>query len=177
MTIERLKSILPAPLSTDVLEYSKWATVEAKLGTHLPEEYKEFVTLYGTGSIDDFLWVLNPFSTNENLNLIKQSQIIGKAYIDLRNAFPKEYKHNIFPEENGLLVWAVTDNGDDIFWDTCGCPNSWKIVVYETRSSCYHEYQTTVTKFLHGILSRELYCDAFPGDFPSNNPVFVPIEQ
>lgn len=42
------------------------------LGMILPLDYKKFINKYGTGSINDFIWILNPFSENENLNLIKK---------------------------------------------------------------------------------------------------------
>jgi hypothetical protein len=33
---------------------SSWQPVEARLGLELPEDYKEFITRYGTGAVDNF---------------------------------------------------------------------------------------------------------------------------
>ena len=50
-----------------------WQSVEATMRIELPSDYKEFIAYYGTGAVDNFLVVLNPFSCNDNLNLIKRS--------------------------------------------------------------------------------------------------------
>lgn len=38
-----------------------WSKIETKLGTSLPEDYKNFIKTYGTGGIDNFIWILTPF--------------------------------------------------------------------------------------------------------------------
>lgn len=43
------------------------------------------------GSINDFLWVLNPFAENSNLNLIKRGKEIRQAYSTSKNAFPDDF--------------------------------------------------------------------------------------
>lgn len=42
-------------------------SVEAQLGLALPRDYKRLICAYGTGSWKEFLWILNPFSSNPNL--------------------------------------------------------------------------------------------------------------
>lgn len=59
--------------------------MEKNLGMILPLDYKKFINKYGTGSINDFIWILNPFSENENLNLIKKGHVIREAYAYSKN--------------------------------------------------------------------------------------------
>lgn len=33
-----------------------------------------------------------------------------------------------------------------------------------------------MTEFLYKIVTKEIVCDAFPEDFPSNNPKFISVD-
>lgn len=60
---------LPAkPFNTEGVH--GWKEIEDTIGTKFPSDYKQFISLYGTGGIDDFLWILTPFVNDENVNLI-----------------------------------------------------------------------------------------------------------
>ena len=64
MTIEKITELLAVPKTTSGNDNSDWDALPAGLGKRLPNVYKEFVSIYGTGSIGGFLWVLNPFYPN-----------------------------------------------------------------------------------------------------------------
>lgn len=49
--------------------------MEARLGMVLPDDYKDFLREYGSGRVGQFLWIFNPFSKNENLNLERQVRL------------------------------------------------------------------------------------------------------
>lgn len=57
----------------------------------------KFIDTYGTGGIDNFLWVLSPFVENENVNLIQKGKVIRDAYQVSKNSFPEYFTHNIYP--------------------------------------------------------------------------------
>jgi len=62
MALTSLRKVLPPPATpTETTGAGSWPPVEASLGIHLPGDYKEFIDVYGTGVIGDFLWVFNPF--------------------------------------------------------------------------------------------------------------------
>ncbi|HEU4962862.1 MAG TPA: SMI1/KNR4 family protein [Bacilli bacterium] len=150
--------------------------MEELLGTSLPPDYKEFIDMYGTGSINEFLWVLNPFEKNEYLNLVLQNKVALDAYSVSKSQFPEDFPHNVFPESNGLLLWGGTDNGDELFWLTKGAPDVWSLVIYETRSCEYSEYDCTMSQFLYDILSGTLTCEILPDDFSDIDPTFTSIK-
>ena len=64
------KVMAPPARPVETTNGGGWQFIQVKLGITLPEDYKEFVSTFGTGAVDSFLWVLNPFSKNDNLNLI-----------------------------------------------------------------------------------------------------------
>lgn len=174
MSIKDLKKILIPPPSSDQTA-NHWSLIETQLSIKLPCAYKIFIDTYGTECIDDFLWVLNPFARNKNLSFDRIRKTLD-AFNYLKTNIPEEYNFNLYPENPGLFPWASTDNGDDIFWFTEGDPDTWPIIVYETRSPEYIEYKKSVTDFIYEILSKQLICPFFPDDFPSNAPVFRSVD-
>ena len=61
-----LSTVSPPPEPVD--NRGDWGQVVAQLGLALPVDYMQFVDAFGSGSLNDFIHVLNPFSTNKNLN-------------------------------------------------------------------------------------------------------------
>lgn len=132
----------------------EWKQVENVLGV-LPDEYKEFISIYGTGGIDNFIWILTPFVQDENFNLVERGKVIREAYLESKQNFPQDFKHDVYPTVGGLLPWAVTDNGDEIYWRTGNNLNEWSIVIYGSRSFEYVEYNKSVIEFLYEILTKD----------------------
>ena len=151
-----------------------WLTVEARLGIELPEDYKEFITHYGTGAVDGFLWVLNPFSANKYLNFFDAGKAQLRALHELQHEiipYPK------FPDADGILPWSVTDNGDVLYWLCKGPSANRLIVVNESRGPRWREFRLSTSEFLARIVTGKLVVDVFPEDFPSASPTFVPVDS
>ncbi|MBN8781338.1 SMI1/KNR4 family protein [Thiobacillus sp.] len=174
MSIEKLEKILEPPIApVDSPVADGWSDAERKLGK-LPDDYKRFIELYGTGSIDGFVWIFNPFTSNKNLNLLDQIQIKISALSDLSETFGEALPFPLFPKPNGLLPFGVTDNGDVLFWQVANNPDDWKVIINAAREPKWKKYDVDMTDLLAGLLSRQIICEVFPGDFPSNRPVFYP---
>src|SRR5689334_2590115 len=58
--LEELIALLPPPASP-VGAHGDWAAVEANLGLRLAEDYKQFISRYGAGTISGMIVVGNPF--------------------------------------------------------------------------------------------------------------------
>ena len=164
-----------APPVEPICSKGAFIDTEQQIGTSLPSDYKEFISHYGLGSIDDFIWILNPFTENKNLNFLIKKEEILNSYKLLKKEFPNDYIHEIYPNDNGLLPFGLTDNGDELFWLVRGEPDNWKVVVYRTRSEEYIKYDFTLIEFIHKIITREINCGIFPDDFPNQNPFFSVI--
>lgn len=167
-----LTSILRPPFTSSGIMESDWLPVEAHLGLSLPDDYKTFIDHYGTGAIDSFLYILNPFSSNPRLNLLDEGRIKLDAIRQLRH---EVIPYLIHPDAGGLLPWGVTDNGDVLYWLCAGSPSHWSIVVNESRGPRWREYKLSTTGFLAGLVAREIIVDIFPDDFPSDPPSFTPV--
>lgn len=84
---------------------------------YFPEDYKRFIDFHGEGGINEFLWILSPFSENENLNSIEKFNVMKDAYISMQSEFPEQFSFDFYNGKTGLFPWGITDNGDELFWN------------------------------------------------------------
>ncbi len=71
---------------------------------------------------------------------MERGRVMLDSYKHLKNKYPDYYKHEVYPDSNGILPLGYTDNGDEIFWKTAEETANWTVVVYESRSDDYIEY-------------------------------------
>lgn len=172
MSIKRLESVVAPPQApVELPEARIWDAVEVNL-TKLPADYKEFTQRYGTGCIDSFIWIFNPASENPNLNLGRQAWQQASILKEI-NECGAEPLIPSFPSPHGMLAFGITDNGDVLYWETNGDPDSWTVAVLGARSSPILKFEFNLTSFLAGICEGVITCELFPEGFPSPAPIFA----
>ena len=64
-----------------------------------------------------------------------------------------------------MTVWASTDNGDQCLWlpPTSKAPE--RVIIVDSKCTEWATYKTSVTEFLHGVLTDTISCPIFPDDF------------
>jgi SUKH superfamily protein len=173
--MQTLHSILPRPASpVEIPSEADWKDVAQTIGA-VPEDYREFLRAYGTGSIDRFVWIFNPASRNPNLNLFHQVPRQVAAFRELVATGCEAKVYPIFPEPAGLLPFGITDNGDVLLWHRNGMPKDWSVVLSASRSPTYEEFDSSMTGFLTAVLKNEINSRVLPAGFPSSSPVFSPL--
>jgi hypothetical protein len=174
----QLRDAVPPPSRpVEVGSMELFATVEARLGLALPDDYKHLVCAYGTGSWKGFLWVLNPFSSNRYLNLFEQAKCQLEAERAIRTDWPRDVPFALYPEPGGLLPWAMTDNGDRLYWLTAADPVHWPTVVYESRGPEHELHRLGCCEFLLQWTAGRLPVAVFPDDFEYGfTGAFEPLE-
>ena len=88
--------------------------------------------------------------------------------------FPDEFPFPVFPAAGGLFPWATTDNGDTLYWLTVGDPDTWQVVVWESRGPEHVVYPFGAAEFLQRWLSGTLECSVFPKRHKYFDPGFTP---
>jgi hypothetical protein len=172
MSLESLLAFLDPPTSPwEVPTKADWRAAEGDLG-RLPRDYKAFLDLFGTGAIDNFLWVLNPASRNPYLNLNAEMRRMLGALSELRSS-GEPCPYPLHPEPNGLMAFAKTENGDGLYWLTVGAPECWPVIVNAARDPTYERFDCDMTGFLEDILARRIRCTVFPEAFPTEPPAFT----
>lgn len=174
MSIDLLKTLLKFEKDELKLSDEKWSSVQNELNILFPEDYKEIISLLGSGAVNDFLWIFSPFSSNANLNLINKFYEIRDSYEYMKKNFPEKFSLEYYNGERGIFPWGITDNGDELYWNFKD--DSAEILVYASRYSSMMKYKMNLLDFLIGVLSKKIYCDIFPKDFVLDENYYVAID-
>ena len=163
--VELLGNVITAPEKTfDTGSSEEWNKFEKEIGIIFPDDYKKIIRKYGTGGLENFIWFLTPFDSDNNVNYVKRMRWMLDAYNVSKSKFPDDFKYNTYPEKDGLLPWGYTDNGDELYWKTSSSPENWEIVIYESASSENHNYKMSLAEFLYKLITKQLICDILPDD-------------
>ncbi|WP_199571760.1 hypothetical protein [Streptomyces murinus] len=115
--VEELSPVLPAPAEGgDAVD---WDVLRAETGWRLPADFRDFVAVYGLGTISDSIGISTP-------------PFDGYPYGD-HLLFRTEW-----PPADGTLAWATNEAADDFLWRCAGEPDQWK-VTFRPRD-CHREY-------------------------------------
>ena len=163
--LERLRRLLPPP--ADPVEPGRpdgWPAVEAALGTGLPSDFKAFIERYGSGVVDDFLYLFNPFTQGPDGNLLVEKDRVLTGYRQTRARFPDRLALPPFPDEGGVLPLGRTDNGDELYWVTDSQPDDWPVALLEARAARQELHPMPVTGFLAALAANQLASRILPED-------------
>lgn len=158
--LEKLEKIL----SIEKKEHQyDWEKVEDSYEIKFPNDYKSFIEYYGEGGINEFLWILSPFSEYENLNTIFKFNEMREAYEIMKIDFPKMCEFEFWRNGKGIFPWGITDNGDELFWNYKD--DSVEIVIFSSRYSEKQIFSCSMSEFLVDLLEKKKACSIFPNDF------------
>ncbi|MFD7258408.1 SMI1/KNR4 family protein [Streptomyces sp. NPDC059874] len=138
---------------SDAPRVHDWAQIEQALGTVLPGDYKQLVDLYGGGLFDDAIWVLEPDSPNKYYDLVTENRDRAEAQQRLwLGGEPKPTQLEV--EGSRTLAWAVTENGDCLYWLARPGqePDEWPVLVKEGRGREWELHPQSCSEFLESIL-------------------------
>lgn len=171
---ERLRRLLPPPAHVTPPSQETWSRVEDALCTRLPTDFIDLVSVYGPGSFDRFLWVLQPVNDPPALSLVGQAVDQLEVLREIER-YGEEVPYAVSEEGSELLPWALTDNGDVCFWvrRPDASPDEWTIAVHDSRGPDWEAYAGSCTEFLVAIFEGTSVLDIFPRDFPSASPAFT----
>lgn len=146
-SLTKLMTIIPPPKRPKgVGSPQQWLRTTKSLGTELPEDYRQFVEVYGTGLFAGFYIVLTPGAKDPYGNLVEYLGLLGPHFEHHdRLPFP------IHPARPGLLVWGGDENGNYYYWLTKGAPDQWKVVTEEVRGTGFAKHNCSMVGYLLGV--------------------------
>lgn len=135
-----------------------WSAVETKLGSGLPSDYKEYVTRFGPGFLEDgYIRIAIP-EIPDNWRPVNYEFFdhirLGSARL---RASRERVAYPIWPEPGGLLSWGATWNADMFYWDTsAGHPDRWTIVACTRGRYEWFSFAGSMSQFLVALLTRRI---------------------
>jgi SMI1-KNR4 cell-wall len=169
MTIENLIRAMPPPLIPFGTFRGPWRPVEEELGTFLPQDYKDYVRIYGRGYLFQYLGVSVPRSLNPNVRLERNVRMFGPGFAQFEDP-----PYPIWPRPGGLLPFGSTDNGENLYWLTQGPPETWRIAVWDGDIDSCEVFNCDMTDFLAGLATGEILPMQFPDDLLPCDRLFKP---
>ncbi|MFC0551658.1 hypothetical protein ACFFHJ_12275 [Planotetraspora thailandica] len=162
--VRQLTQILPPPLAE--VEVLAWDDIQAEWGTAFPRDFRDFMDIYGQGSIDDLVAVAPP----ENRAGEPGVRTVRRVAPGVESEFHTFYGEVVFPAwpaPGSLLRWGVTPIGYDLMWRvTGGDPDEWPVVVAGYRPRFAFEFPYGMAEFLVRMLGDRL-------ERPTNLPGIV----
>lgn len=178
MVFDELLSVMPVP--SNVVEGGlgqDWGRVTGRFCDPLPTDYMQFIDTYGSGSVNGFLTVFNPFSANFHVNLFDQVLFTLSSLRALKAQFPREVPFPLYFEPGGMLPWGMSIDGDIYCWLTNGISGGWQTVVICRHAPAGH-FKMTMTQFLARAIKGEIKSYSIPEDFGDGGcGVFYPLEK
>ncbi len=175
MGLPELIAIVPPP-QNPVEARGDWAAIQQRIGLNLPQDFKALIEVYGSGTFSDLLSPINPLREGgTGFDSVERDFL--ESGREFRDILPDESPWPIHPEPGGMFPWGTTDNGDTLYWLTEGEPDSWPILVRESRGPCAVVYPFGVAEFLYRWLSGSLICPIFPNWDVHTNPGFMPQRE
>lgn len=170
MGIENIEELMPAPISPKETQGHDWEGFSKEMSSDVPALYKDFLSVYGTGVIGGFLWVINPFSSNSNLN-IEKIKYFHEAYGVMKELFPEDYPRDVCGD---FITWAVTDNGDSFFWLVDdGLPDAWEVGIYSKDQGEEELTGMATLEFFIALLEKRVSSSILCSDFLESDKKFV----
>jgi hypothetical protein len=160
MALEDLMAVVAAPSQPrNAGDLAAWNVAEEKVGTRLPEDFRDFCLRYGSGAFNDpgrlCVFVRNPLAPDFEARFRQDADWLRL----LKEAAGEEkFPFGVFPPHPGLILWAEDDNGCLLFWLTEGEPNRWPVVVTPPGDYFWERFDVPMTSFLAKAFSRQLVC-------------------
>ena len=105
-----------------------WTSVEERLGTALPGDYKQLVERFGYGAFDGCLDLLPPDGPRGSLDLVEFNEWWARWAVVNGDSSWEPYR--LYPSPGGPLQWASTEQKTSFYWLTEGPdPDRWPILV------------------------------------------------
>ncbi|MBW5485219.1 SMI1/KNR4 family protein [Streptomyces bambusae] len=157
-----------------------WPGVEARLGTALPEDFRDLVDMYGGGVFDETIWVLEPDCADPDYDLLamkdERAEVLAGLW-EIGEPRPEQ----LAAEGTGLLPFAyIEGSGAYLYWltDTGTRPEDWTVLANAGRGPEWEHHPMNGTRFILSVLTGATRSGilAIPptGDhtFDSNSDIF-----
>ncbi|MEU0200484.1 MULTISPECIES: hypothetical protein [unclassified Streptomyces] len=134
-----------------------WDVAASELGvTSFPRDYREFVTSFGAGSIEDslYLWIPRPGTTAAPLTVGRLSaSALASESMRVWQEPAVGSRHRL----EDMLVWGQTNSADALCWVASDPdPDNWPVAVWQRQGGGWQVHNLGMVEFLLGLLRATL---------------------
>ncbi|MEU8621490.1 SMI1/KNR4 family protein [Streptomyces sp. NPDC048623] len=160
--LSRFRSLLGDPLWLGNPE-TEWRDFEERNSLSLPFEYKEFVSAYGPGCLNDQMLIFHPDGDpDEGLSLDWLLASVHASYAALRSDSPELYPFPVHPDRGGLIPVGRSYGGNYLLLaPPAPDKRDWQVVVDMGE---WASFDMSFTDFLWRALRRDIYLPVFSGE-------------
>ena len=152
-SLRRLNQVLP-PSAGDLPESVNWAAVEATWGSAFPRDFQEFMGIYGRGTIDNVFTIATPVDGGHMQGVLRCRELTPNISTECR-IDGREVSYPAWPHNGGLIGWATTGIGIDLFWSARGDDaDLWPLVIRNRRGGSAQEIPGGMAAFLVEMLGQ-----------------------
>ncbi|MFF8531680.1 SMI1/KNR4 family protein [Streptomyces sp. NPDC015532] len=141
-----------------------WGSLEASYGKGLPDDYKWFVSAYGSGCVNDQLYFFHPRAVigDQGLRIESLWEQAAYSYGELVRSSPELYPCPIYPEKSGCIPVARSVSGNYVLLMPPGSESKeWRVVV---DMGSWVILDVNFTDFLYTALRGKLFVPVIEGD-------------
>ena len=163
--VARLVELMPPPdgggMPVD------WDAIAEQWGTRFPVDYREFIELYGGGSINESFHFSVPTKAGYKRTRATDLTTATEFGFALLND-----DEDALSEAEGRICWAFDCGANHAYWDTISDdPDQWTVMVLERHGEWVH-FRCGMAQFMVSFLAREI--DQPMAMFDPQSPVFEP---
>ncbi|MFF7775146.1 SMI1/KNR4 family protein [Streptomyces tanashiensis] len=151
--LEELRRLMPPTTESDTSV--DWTRMAETWGNRFPEDYRQFIALYGSGAIENYLVVQDPEPKGE-----RAPEATGGMLHETANATLVWTKVPKSPEladaHPTLIAWGADASSDILCWDASGDdPETWPVLVHNRGDNLWRRYDCGMVEFLVRVLRAD----------------------
>ncbi|MFF9066503.1 SMI1/KNR4 family protein [Streptomyces sp. NPDC014891] len=174
--VEQLTHLVPPPAER---RPRAWPEVEARLGSALPEDFKDLVDTYGGGVFDETIWILEPDCADPDHDLLVMKEERAEVLARLWEIGPEPRPERLEADGAGLLPFAyIEGTGAYLYWLTGedARPEDWTVLANAGRGPEWEYHPVPGARFILSVLTGETHSDILD-DLPADDHTFDPNDE
>ncbi|MEU7124414.1 SMI1/KNR4 family protein [Streptomyces zaomyceticus] len=174
--VEQLTCIVPPPAER---QPRAWPEVEARLGSALPEDFKDLVDTYGGGVFDETIWILEPDCADPDYDLLAMKAERAKVLARLWEIGPEPRPEQLEDDGAGLLPFAyIEGTGAYLYWLTGDNvrPEDWTVLANAGRGPEWEYRPVPSARFILSVLTGDAHSDILD-NLPVDDHTFDPNDE
>lgn len=156
--VEELTGLVSPPATA---QPRTWTETEERLGTALPQDYKDLIDTYGGGVFDETIWILEPDCADQDYDLVavaaEQAEVLENLW---GGGEPKPAE--LAADGTNVLPFAyIEGTGAYLYWliGETAKPDEWTVLVNEGRGPEWEHHPVSVAAFVAGVLTGRIHSE------------------